>query len=62
VEAGEMMKRMLRLKHFAYSTEQSYIIWLRDFYRHVQPTAPKQLDGANSQVASPRAPELVITP
>jgi len=44
VEAGEMMKRMLRLKHLAYSTEQSYIIWLRDFYRHVQPTAPKQLD------------------
>ena len=44
VEAGDMMKRMLRLKQLAYSTEQSYIAWLRDFYKYVRPMAPEHLD------------------
>ncbi len=44
VEAGDMMKRMLRLKQLAYSTEQSYVSWLRDFYKHVRPLAPEKLD------------------
>ena len=44
IEAGNMMKRMLRLKQLAYTTEQTYITWLRDFYRFVRPTAPGNLD------------------
>ena len=44
VRAGEMMKRMLRLKQLAYSTEQSYLGWLRGFYRYVRPLAPRDLD------------------
>jgi integron integrase len=44
VNAGEMMKRMLRLKQLAYSTEQSYIMWLRGFYKFVRPLTPADLD------------------
>jgi integron integrase len=44
VKAGEMMKRMLRLKQLAYSTEKSYIMWLRGFYKFVSPLTPANLD------------------
>ena len=44
LQAGEMMKRMLRLKQLAYSTEQTYLSWLRDFYKHVRPLVPEKLD------------------
>lgn len=44
IKAGEMMKRMLRLKQLAYSTEQSYILWLRGFYKFVRPLTPADLD------------------
>ena len=44
IQAGEMMKRMLRLKQLAYSTERTYLSWLRDFYKHVRPVAPEKLD------------------
>jgi integron integrase len=47
VNAGEMMKRMLRLKQLAYSTEQSYIMWLRGFYRFVRPLTPADLDDSH---------------
>ena len=45
--AGEMMKRMLRLKQLAYSTEQSYMGWLRGFYRYVRPLTPEDLDDSH---------------
>ena len=47
VKAGEMMKRMLRLKQLAYSTEQSYIMWLRGFYKFVRPKMPADLDDSH---------------
>ncbi len=47
VIAGEMMKRMLRLKQLAYSTEQSYMMWLRGFYKFVRPLIPANLDAGH---------------
>jgi integron integrase len=47
VKAGEMMKRMLRLKQLAYSTEQSYMMWLRGFYKFVRPLTPANLDAGH---------------
>jgi integron integrase len=47
VKAGEMMKRMLRLKQLAYSTEQSYIMWLRGFYKFVRPITPDSLNAGH---------------
>lgn len=38
------MKKMLRLKQLAYSTEQSYLMWLRGFYKFVKPLTPADLD------------------
>ena len=43
-EAAEMMKKMLRLKQLSYRTEQSYMAWLRSFYKHTRQRKPASLD------------------
>ena len=47
VAAADMMKRMLRLKQLSYRTEQTYMAWLRYFYKHVRPQTPKGLDDSH---------------
>lgn len=42
--ASESMKRLMRLKHLSYRTEQTYLRWLRDFYINTKPLAPSKLD------------------
>ena len=42
-KVGDEMVRMLRLKHRALSTEKTYLTWVRDFYRFVKGTLPKDL-------------------
>ena len=44
-KVGDEMVRMLRLKHRALSTEKTYLTWVRDFYRFVKGTLPKDLGG-----------------
>ena len=41
--AGDMMRRMLRLKQRSFRTEQTYMKWLRSFYVHVKPALPGEL-------------------
>lgn len=41
--ANEMLK-MSRLKHRSYSTEKTYLMWLRTFYKYIDPTAPQNLN------------------
>jgi integron integrase len=45
--AAEMMKRMLRLRQLSYSTEQTYMKWLRFFCGYVRPVLPAQLDDSH---------------
>ena len=45
--AAEMMKRMLRLRQLSYSTEQTYMRWLRYFCGYVRPALPTQLDDSH---------------
>lgn len=45
--AGNMMVKMLRLKQRSYRTEQTYMQWLRSFYRFVQPASPKELSDSH---------------
>ncbi len=45
--AAEMMKRMLRLRQLSYSTEQTYLKWLRFFCGYVRPTLPAQLEDSH---------------
>ncbi len=47
VTAAEMMKRMLRLKQLSYRTEQSYMSWLRRFYKYLRPQSPQNLDDSH---------------
>jgi len=42
--ASETMKRIMRLKHLSYRTEQTYLRWLRGFYLFMKPLSPSQLD------------------
>jgi hypothetical protein len=46
-DAAEMMKRMLRLRQLSYSTEQTYLKWLRYFCGYVRPALPAQLDDSH---------------
>ena len=41
-EAADEMVRILRLKHLSFSTEKSYLSWLRRFYRANRDTLPQQ--------------------
>lgn len=43
-EHADRMVRMLRLKQRAYSTEQSYIGWLRQFYMRFKDRDPAEMD------------------
>ena len=45
--AAEMMKRMLRLRQLSYSTEQTYMRWLRYVCGYVRPALPTQLDDSH---------------
>ena len=47
VRAAESMKRMLRLRQRAYSTEKTYLQWLRFFCGYVRPTLPHQLNDSH---------------
>ena len=42
---SESMKRLMRLKHLSYRTEQTYLHWLRDFYVFIKPAAALQTGG-----------------
>jgi integrase len=42
-EAIDQMVTIMRLKHMAYSTEQTYLNWMRQFYRYLQGLTPKEL-------------------
>lgn len=42
--AAEEMKKILRLKQRSYSTEKTYINWLRGFYRYSRPIVPQNLN------------------
>ena len=44
-EAGNDMRKMIRLKQLALTTERTYIGWLRGFYRYVRPKIPENLSG-----------------
>ena len=41
---SESMKRLMRLKHLSYRTEQTYLAWLRDFYVFIKPLPPSKLE------------------
>ena len=41
---GQEMKAIIRLKHMAYSTEKTYLGWLRSFYTFLKGHPPDQLD------------------
>lgn len=43
VRAIEMMTNAMRLKHLSYRTEQTYLGWMRQFYRYVQGEPPSEL-------------------
>jgi len=47
VTAADMMRRMLRLKQLSYRTEQTYMSWLRYFYKYVRPQTPEGLDDSH---------------
>ena len=42
-KAAEDMVRRLRLKQRSYRTEQTYLVWLRDFYRFVDDIPPEKI-------------------
>ena len=46
--AADEMIKMLRLKQKSYRTEQTYISWLRSFYKYISPVPPGQ--GVRSQL------------
>ncbi len=41
--SADQMKRLLRLKQRAFSTEKTYLLWLRSFYNFVEGKAPSLL-------------------
>lgn len=43
-QAAEEMIKMLRLKQRSYRTEDTYMRWLRDFYKYIRPAPPGKLD------------------
>ncbi len=45
--ASETMRRMLRLKHRSFRTEQTYMRWLRNFCGYVRPILPQQLNDSH---------------
>lgn len=42
-DAIDRMVQMMRLKHLAFKTEQTYVTWMRQFYRFVNGLSPLQL-------------------
>ena len=40
---AELMKRALRLRHRSVSTERTYILWLRSFYKYLGGITPYEL-------------------
>ena len=45
----EKMREALRLRHRSYSTEKTYVMWLRQFQGFVNGRQPQSLDGKNIQ-------------
>ncbi len=43
-KAIDHMVNAMRLKHLSYRTEQTYLSWMRQFYRFVQGRTPQHLD------------------
>lgn len=47
VQAINTMVNSMRLKHLSFRTEQSYLTWMRQFYRFVQGLAPNKLNSTH---------------
>lgn len=45
----EKLREALRLRHRAYSTEKTYVIWIRGFRSFVNSKEPAQLEGSDLQ-------------
>ena len=41
------MRKMIRIKHYAYKTERTYLHWVRNFLRYLMETSPASLDPKN---------------
>ena len=44
------MRNALRLKHYSYRTERSYIDWIRRFYDYMMNTKKKDIEKLESEV------------
>jgi len=47
-KATDEMVKMLRLKQKSYRTENSYMRWLRSFYKYISPVLPEELNERNT--------------
>ncbi|PKL51733.1 MAG: hypothetical protein CVV37_04995, partial [Nitrospira bacterium HGW-Nitrospira-1] len=47
--ALEEVSRIIRLKHYSYSTERTYLQWVERFFAYVTETAGKQIDAVTAE-------------
>ena len=47
--ALEEVSRIIRLKHYSYSTERTYLQWVNRFFAYVTETAGKQIDAVTAE-------------
>jgi hypothetical protein len=58
----DQVRDALRVKHYSYRTEDSYVQWIRRYIPECLTQVPQSLSGSTSYRLDAREPNLVIKP